>query len=94
MSQTADLIKSWLSAKNIMDEATRVASRADTDLINALNNLGKRLMVSPDGQETPEKVVVWAPLDEQHERMLVIKKTKGYGRGDYHMEFLGEKRKI
>lgn len=96
MNQTQELIESWLRAKTRKDEADRIANSAKCALANAINDLGKRLMPElPRGQgELPEQVTSWVPLDEEYERLLVIQKKKGYGDGDYSLEFRGEKRKI
>lgn len=95
MSQTEDLVKSWLEARNLKTEADRIANGARCDLANAINALGKRLLPgSDDRDDAPEQVTVWVPLGEEQEQMLVVKGTRGYGDGDYSMDFLGEKRKI
>ncbi len=95
MSQTLQLIQSWCEAKKHKEEADSAASRAEASLTKAANVLGERLAVGPNGKDdAPEQVCVWVPFDEEHEQLLMVRKSKGYGKGDYEMKFHGEKRKI
>lgn len=82
MKSTSEFVREWRRAIERLAEAKRRHQGAETELLNAANELGKHLI--PDDARNGERFAVWVRIGHKDERLVVVTRAPS---GDYDLQF-------
>lgn len=85
---TSDIARRWERRVQRVATAKREVSRIECELLNAQNELGRRM--DPGDMKVGEIVHLWVRLDKNREVLLACRKEDDSGNGTYSVAPRGE----